>query len=258
MDCNRLFRILAFLSPSTLEDSLLSAQILIVEDDEFVRRLMAAYLAGNGYSVSEAESGEEMFRRMTAKAPDLILLDLGLPDEDGIVLARQLRARSSIPVIVITARNKREDRLAALSVGADDYLVKPVDPEELVLRVRNVLRRLKPADEIRRSESPRVFRFSGFALDQEFRTLLSPSQVEIKLTAGEFALLLRLAKSPGRVFSRAELLDTVSTSDGSGSERVVDVLIGRIRKKVEPDPKNPQMITTVRSLGYKLEKRGSI
>jgi len=223
--------------------------LLIVEDDELVQSLMGAYLQREGFTISLAATGKEMLAAIDTERIDLVLLDLGLPDEDGLSLARQVRARSELPIIVITARKAKSDRLAALEVGADDYLTKPFDPDELVLRVRNILGRTSNAEmPKKRSES---YRFNDWCLDMDARTVTNPENESIPFTRAEFNLLAALLKAPNRVLSRGHLLDAVSHDADSPTDRLIDVLVSRIRKKIEPDPKRPQIITTVVGCGYK-------
>lgn len=230
--------------------------LLIVEDDELVQSLLAAYLENEGFTVSLAATGKEMLACIDSEATDLVLLDLGLPDEDGLVLARQVRARSSVPIIVVTARKEKQDRLAALEIGADDYLTKPFDPEELVLRVRNVLSRCGPADSRERlRERTEVFRFDGWTLDAGGHNLLDPGGDKVPLTRAELNLLAALARAPNRVLSRDHLLDAVSQDAEAATDRLIDVLVSRVRKKIEQDPKNPRIITTVVGCGYKFSAR---
>ena len=229
--------------------------LLIVEDDELVQSLLAAYMKGEGYKVSYAGTGKEMLAILNAEKIDLILLDLGLPDEDGLTLTRQIRARSSIPIIVITARRGREDRLAALELGADDYLTKPFDPEELVLRVHNILGRAKNdgGSGDGRHEA-NVIESGGWKIDGGARAVTSPGGQDIPLTNAEFNLLAALAKAPNRVLSRDHLLDAVSRNDDAPSDRLIDVLISRVRKKIEDEPKKPKIIITVAGSGYKFSE----
>ena len=223
--------------------------LLIVEDDELVQSLMGAYLQREGFSISLATTGKEMLAAIDTERVNLVLLDLGLPDEDGLSLARQVRARSELPIIVITARTGKSDRLAALEVGADDYLTKPFDPDELVLRVRNILGRINNRDTpAQRSES---YRFNDWCLNMDARTVTSPENDSIPFTRAEFNLLTALVKAPNRVLSRSHLLDAVSHDADSPTDRLIDVLISRIRKKIEADPKRPEIITTVVGCGYK-------
>jgi len=229
----------------------MTKHLLIVEDDELVQSLLAAYMQNEGFKVSLAASGKEMLACIDSESIDLVLLDLGLPDEDGLVLARQVRARSSLPIIVVTSRKDQKDRLAALEIGADDYLTKPFDPEELVLRVRNMLGRTEGADEEALRQKTEVFKFQGWALDTGGHTLTGPGGEEVSLTRAEFNLLAALARAPNRVLSRDYLLDAISQDADAPTDRLIDVLVSRVRKKIEPNPKKPEIITTVVGCGYK-------
>lgn len=232
--------------------------LLIVEDDELVQSLLAAYLQNEDFKVSLAATGKEMLACIDSEPIDLVLLDLGLPDEDGLVLARQVRARSSLPIIVLTARKEQKDRLAALEIGADDYLTKPFDPEELVLRVRNLLYRADrgPLQEALRQRTE-IFRFEGWTLDAGAHSLTGPGDNKISLTRGEFNLLAALARAPNRVLSRDYLLDAVSQDADAPTDRLIDVLVSRVRKKIEKNPKKPEIITTVVGCGYKFSAQVS-
>ena len=232
--------------------------LLIVEDDELVQSLLAAYMQNEDFKVSLASTGKEMLACVDSEPIDLVLLDLGLPDEDGLVLARQVRARSSLPIIVLTARKEQKDRLAALEIGADDYLTKPFDPEELVLRVRNLLNRTNrgPLEKALR-ERTEIFRFEGWTLDAGAHSLTGPDDNKISLTRGEFNLLAALARAPNRVLSRDHLLDAVSQDADAPTDRLIDVLVSRVRKKIEKNPKKPEIITTVVGCGYKFSAQVS-
>ena len=230
----------------------MSGHLLIVEDDELVQSLLAAYLKAEGFKVSYAGTGKEMLAILNSEKIDLILLDLGLPDEDGLTLTRQTRARSNIPIIVITARQGREDRLAALEMGADDYLTKLFDPEELVLRVHNVLGRSQGENNVDTSAlESELIEFDGWQIDIAGRTVNGPSGEEIALTNAEFNLFSALVKAPNRVLSRDFLLDAVARDDDAPSDRLIDVLVSRVRKKIEKNPKKPELIITVPGFGYK-------
>ena len=229
----------------------MTKHLLIVEDDELVQSLLAAYMQNEGFKVSLATSGKEMLACIDSEAIDLVLLDLGLPDEDGLVLARQVRARSSLPIIVVTSRKDQKDRLAALEIGADDYLTKPFDPEELVLRVRNLLSRAGGTTEEALRLKTEVFKFQGWTLDTGGHNLTGPGGETVSLTRAEFNLLAALARAPNRVLSRDYLLDAISQDADTPTDRLIDVLISRVRKKIEPDPKKPEIITTVVGCGYK-------
>jgi len=212
--------------------------------------LLAAYLENAGFKASMVASGKEMLACVDTESIDMVLLDLGLPDEDGLVLARQLRARSSLPIIVLTARKEQKDRLVALEIGADDYLTKPFDPAELLLRVRNMLGR---SDSGGGEAPPRaeVVRFEGWSLDIGGHSLTDPQGGKVTLTRAEFNLLSALARAPNRVLSRAFLLDAVSQDADAPTDRLIDVLVSRVRKKIEKNPKKPRIITTVVGSGYK-------
>ena len=226
--------------------------LLVVEDDEFVQQLLAACLENEGYEVSLAVSGKEMFGLLDRGRVDLVLLDLGLPDEDGLVLTRQIRSRSTLPIIVLTARKERENRLAALELGADDYLTKPCDPRELVLRVRNVLARSGTgATGAGRSAPAEVLRFGGWVIDIAGRTLTAPDGRDVRLTGAEFNLLVALVGAPNRALTRGYLLDAVSRLESGATERMIDVLVNRLRGKIEADPKKPELIVTIVGYGYK-------
>jgi len=215
-----------------------------------VQSLLAAVLANEGFRVSLAATGKQMLACVDSEPVDLVLLDLGLPDEDGLVLARQLRARSSLPIVVLTARKDQQDRLTALEIGADDYLTKPFDPAELVLRLRNLLGRAEGGGEVARPRIE-VFRFAGWTLDAGAHTLTAADGRTVPLTRAEFNLLAALARAPNRVLSRAFLLDAVSQDASAPTDRLIDVLVSRVRKKIEADPKRPRIITTVVGSGYK-------
>jgi len=216
-------------------------------------------MQNDGFKVSLAATGKEMLACIDSEAIDLVLLDLGLPDEDGLVLARQVRARSSLPIIVVTARKEQKDRLAALEIGADDYLTKPFDPEELTLRVRNILGRAGDGSNTNAEEALRerteVFKFLGWALDAGGHSLTGPDGDKVTLTRAEFNLLTSLARAPNRVLSRDYLLDAVSQDADAPTDRLIDILISRVRKKIEPNPKKPEIITTVVGCGYKFSAR---
>ena len=228
--------------------------ILIVEDDEIVQTLLSAYLSEKGFRVTGVRSAAELAAIQSHESVDLILLDLGLPDEDGLVLARQLRARGSIPIIVITAREDREDRIAALELGADDYLVKPFDPQELVLRINNMLVRGARSDgTVREDSRKQQLAFAEFVLRIDEHALRRDDGDEIELTPAEYNVLSALAKAPNRVLSRDYLLDAISRGADTPGERVIDVVISRLRKKLGDNPRKPRIILTVPGFGYRLD-----
>lgn len=215
--------------------------LLLVEDDPAQRLLLGAYLRQGGHEVAEVGTLAEARARVAEVVPALVLLDLGLPDGDGLTLARELRAQD-VPLMIVTSREG--DRLVGLELGADDYLVKPFDPRELAARVTNVLRRCQRA--------PEGLRVGPYALDVERRTLEDAQGRDVELTPGEFALLAELAEARGRVVGRAQLAEAISPDRDTSTLRSVDVLVSRLRHKLEADPANPSLILTVSGIGYRL------
>ena len=227
--------------------------LLVVEDEDFSRSLLSAYLETGGFIVSGVGSGEQGLAAIDTGKIDVVLLDLGLPDLDGIEVLKRIRARSVVPVVIISSRERLEDRLVALEAGADDFLVKPFDPRELAARLKVVLRR--SAGSSQRSESERQelkeLRFEGWKLRFATRDLISPDQVQIALTPSEFNLLAALASAPLRVLSREKLLDSIARKEDAPIDRTIDVLVSRLRRKLETDPRKPQLIVTVPGFGYR-------
>jgi DNA-binding response OmpR family regulator len=227
------------------------SSILIVDDDDTLRVLLTFILEKDGHSVSGAESGAAMHAQMKAKSFDLILLDLGLPDENGIVLLRKTRAMSGPPVIILTGSRDQESVLAALELGAEDYINKPFNPREVLLRVKTVLRRgarsgASPAG----TTVPLTIRFDGWTMDVGARCLRNAGNGLVPLTPGEFDLLRALVSRPGWVLSRDQLLDAVTKKEDSPSQRMIDVFISQLRAKIETDRKKPKLIQSVRGYGY--------
>ncbi|MCL1587837.1 MAG: response regulator transcription factor [Actinomycetia bacterium] len=223
-----------------------SRRILIVDDEPELRSMLRQYLTREGFKVAEAISGNEALDMIDRTHPDLVLLDVGLPDIDGFEVLRTLRSDSDVPVIMLTARDEEIDRVVGLSVGADDYVVKPFSPRELVARIQAVLRRGSPAGR----STDDTLRFAGLTIDESSREVLSNGE-PVELSALEFDLLLALAQGPNRVFTRHQLLERVWGWDYFGVERVVDVHVGNIRKVLGDDASNPTYIATVRGIGYK-------
>jgi len=223
-----------------------SRRILIVDDEPELRSMLRQYLTREGFDVAEAINGNEALDTVDRAHPDLVLLDVGLPDIDGFEVLRTLRSNSDIPVIMLTARDEEIDRVVGLSVGADDYVVKPFSPRELVARIHAVLRRgsttARATDE--------TLRFAGFTIDESSREVRSNGEL-VDLSALEFDLLLALAQRPNRVFTRQQLLERVWGWDYFGVDRVVDVHVGNIRKVLGDDASDPRYIATVRGIGYK-------
>ncbi len=222
-------------------------RILAVEDDERIRSAVKLALEDEGWTVDEAESGEEAIDIFQRSSPDVVLIDIMLPGIDGFELCRTLRRTSDVPVVMVTARNDTHDVVAGLEAGADDYLTKPFAPKELSARIRALLRRIRPS-------APGHARlvFGDLELIPDEGKVLRDN-TEVHLTKTEFRLLCELAESPGKVLSREALLDKVWGYDYFGDGRLVDVHIRRLRTKVEADPANPRHVVTVRGLGYRLQ-----
>ncbi|HEX5465101.1 MAG TPA: response regulator transcription factor [Candidatus Limnocylindrales bacterium] len=219
--------------------------ILVVDDETRIVELVRDYLEHAGFGVLTAGDGETAVELARRQPPDLVVLDLGLPGLDGLEVTRTLRRDSNVPIIMLTARDDEVDKLLGLEVGADDYLSKPFSPRELVARVRAVLRRAEP------SASPSdVIRFGKLTIDRpRMRTQLAGRPID--LTATEFRLLATLAGSPGRIFTRAQLLDAVRGIDFESYERAIDSHIKNLRRKLEPDPREPRYVLTVYGVGYR-------
>ncbi len=224
-------------------------QILIVEDDPTSLEAMAGYYEVEGYRVVRAHDSDEMERELKRHVVDLVVLDIRLPGKDGLTLLRELRAESDVPVIVASARGEDVDRIVALEIGADDYLHKPVNLRELLVRTKNILHRVAmPA--VPHSEQDEVLEFNGLTLDRGARTLTAANGEDVHLTRGEFELLSYLAQRPKRVLQRDQLLDCLSGRDWQPFDRTVDVIIGRLRNKIEVNSKAPEILVTVHGVGY--------
>ncbi len=233
---------------------LANSHILIVEDDPVASTTLSAYISKEGYRVSTAPDGETM-RELFAKGDvDLILLDISLPDEDGFSLLREVRRQSEVGVIMVTGKAEDVDRIVALEMGADDYVVKPFNMRELFARTKNLLRRTQLAHAVRKDEA--VKRFSGWTLNIPRRTLMSPTGDDVRLTMFEFELLAALCQNAGRVMTRDSLMDHVSGRDRAANDRTIDVLVGRLRRKLEATPADPRIIVTVQGVGYVLAGEG--
>lgn len=222
--------------------------ILIVEDDHEIADLVGRYLRAHGCRVTLAGDGAEMDRALTDARVDLIVLDLMLPGEDGLSLCRRLRTASAVPILMLTAKAEEIDRIVGLEIGADDYLAKPFNPRELMARIRAILRRT--AGEAPDADGARRLHFVGWTLDASLRQVLSPEGARIAITGAEFDLLHALCLRPGRVLSRDQLLDLTQGRSAGPFERSIDVLVSRIRQKIERDSRNPEIIRTIRSGGY--------
>jgi two-component system OmpR family response regulator len=227
-----------------------SPNILVVEDDRETRALIAKYLRSNACNVTTATDGREMARTLTDHRVDLVILDVMLPGEDGLSLCRKLRAESQIPIIMLTARGEDVDRILGLEMGADDYLAKPFNPRELLARINAVLRRHAVALTASATEGAAALSFLGWRIDFRLRELRNPDSARVAMTSAEFDLLRVFCERPGRVLSRDSLLDLTQGRSAGSFERSIDVLVSRIRRKIEPDPAEATVIKTVRSGGY--------
>ncbi|MBS0446767.1 MAG: response regulator transcription factor [Proteobacteria bacterium] len=225
--------------------------IAILDDDVDITVLLGNYLQGHGYRVTQLHSGRALMALMAADAPALVLLDLGLPGEDGFSIARQLREHWHCGLVIVTGRGDAVDKVVGLEVGADDYVTKPFDLRELLARIKAVLRRLHPPPAAAPiAPTPTRLCFAGWELDSAARRLTNPQGQEVALTGGEFDLLHTFAQHPGRVLSRDFLLEQTRGREAGPFDRTVDVQVGRLRKKLDADPDDPQVIKSVRGAGY--------
>jgi two-component system, OmpR family, response regulator len=225
--------------------------ILVVDDDPQIRGMLDEYLAENALRVSLAASGAEMSRILTDEAIDLVILDLRLAGEDGMAIARELRGSSAIPIIMLTGVRDEADRVMGLELGADDYLTKPFSPRELLARIRTVLRRTKSSALAQaREREIRAYRFADFELNLRTRRLKRRDGPNIELTNREFNLLAALLAAPERILTRDQLLEASRVYDNEVYDRAIDVQVLRLRRKIEPDPAQPQFIVTERGVGY--------
>ncbi|GAB6051487.1 response regulator [Magnetospira thiophila] len=222
--------------------------ILVVEDDLTSRVTLAGYFEKEGYQVTEAIDGDQMRAALSKGGVDLIMLDIRLPGEDGLTLLKQVRQQSNVGVIMVTGKSDDIDRIVALEIGADDYVTKPFNPRELLARAKNLLRRTAQSGSADGTESVR--RFGKWTLYTEERRLENDEGEEVRLTRGEFELLAAMARHPGRVMTRDNLLDDISHREWDPTDRTVDVLVGRLRRKIENDPQAPSFIQTVHGVGY--------
>ncbi|HEY2211118.1 MAG TPA: response regulator [Bradyrhizobium sp.] len=224
-----------------------SPNILVVEDDRETRALIAKYLRTNACNVTTAIDGREMTRALADHRVDLLILDVMLPGEDGLSLCRKVRAESQTPIIMLTARGEDVDRILGLEMGADDYLPKPFNPRELLARINAVLRRQAATHAV---SARTALTFLGWRIDFRLRELRNPAGARVAMTSAEFDLLRTFCERPGRVLSRDSLLDFTQGRNAGSFERSIDVLVSRIRRKIEPDSLEPTVIKTVRSGGY--------
>lgn len=235
-----------------------AARVLVVDDDPALRELLRDYLGVSGFQVDEAEGGEQMRQRIAAAPPDIVVLDIMLPGEDGLSLARTLRRDSNLPILMLSARGDEIDRVVGLEVGADDYLAKPFSPRELLARIRALLRRAgtaAQAGEATGMPTKQQFSFGPYVLDGAGRRLLRGDR-EVPINGAEFDLLSVLVKHPNRVLSRDDLIGWLKGYERDAFDRSIDVRVTRLRRKIEADPGHPQYVRTVRGEGYLFNPRG--
>ena len=225
-------------------------KVLIVDDDAEIRDLLGHYLREQGYEVSLAAGGEEMWAVLKSGEPDIIVLDLMLPGDDGLMLCRNLRARAETPVIMLTARGDETDRIVGLEMGADDYLPKPFNPRELLARMKTILRRARSMPKGQLPDEAPFVCFAGWRLDTRERQLVSPQEVVVSLSGTEYRLLRVFLDYPNRILNRDQLLDLLHGREGEAFDRSIDVQISRLRHRLGEDAREPVIIKTVRNEGY--------
>ena len=226
--------------------------ILVVDDDQDLRELLLEYLGKNDLRATTVASGRDMLAMFDREAIDLVVLDLRLPGEDGMQLARQLRERATVPIVLLTGKTDEADRVMGLELGADDYVTKPFSPRELLARIRAVLRRYQVQVQApsRANDKRRAFRFAGWELNLRTRKLFAPDGRKLEIGNGEFNLLAAFCSAPQRVLSREQLLGLSRLNDAEVYDRAIDVQISRLRHKIEANPSRPKVIVTERGAGY--------
>lgn len=233
------------------------SHILVVDDDAQIRDLVGDYLEQHGFRVSTARDGDEMWRVLKKSEVDLVVLDIMLPGDDGLTLCRRLRDESAVLIIMLSAANEEADRVVGLEVGADDYLAKPFSPRELLARIKALVRRatgpLAEQRKARRLADQPLITFHNWVLDQNKRRLIAPDGVAVPLSAAEYDLLIAFLEHPNRILNRDQLLDLTKGQEAQPFDRTIDVQVARLRKKIEIDPKNPQILKTVRGGGYQFD-----
>ena len=228
--------------------------VAVLDDEPDITKLIARYLGTQGYRVSQLHNGADLLALMRHDPPSLVLLDLGLPGEDGFAIARQLREHHHCGLVIVSGRGEAIDKVVGLEVGADDYVTKPFDLRELLARVKAVLRRLEPGTPVAPGEAvpQRGFRVGPFTVELGPRRVVGENSLDVTLTGGEFDLLVIFCRHPGRVLSRDCLLEATRGREAGPFDRTIDVQVGRLRRKLEADPENPTLIKSVRGAGYLL------
>ena len=230
----------------------MTPRVLIVDDDPLIRELLHAYLSQDGYEVHCAATAEQAETFLASQAVDLVMLDIRLPGKDGLTLTRELRVRSEVGIILITGRNDEIDRIVGLECGADDYVIKPLNPRELVSRAKNLIRRVRHAQTPQPTPAiaKAVKQFATWALDTDRRRLIDQTGGETLLTHGEYQLLSVFLRNSGHTLSRDQLMDQIRNREWVPNDRSIDVLVGRLRRKLHDDPAEPQLIITIHGAGY--------
>jgi DNA-binding response OmpR family regulator len=230
----------------------MTPRVLIVDDDPLIRELLHAYLSQEGYDVHCAATAELAETFLASQTVDLVMLDIRLPGKDGLTLTRELRVRSEVGIILITGRNDEIDRIVGLECGADDYVIKPLNPRELVSRAKNLIRRVRHAQISQPvvAVSKPVKQFADWSLDTDRRRLIDPAGSETLLTHGEYQLLSVFLRNSGHTLSRDQLMDQIRNREWVPNDRSIDVLVGRLRRKLHDDPAEPQLIITIHGAGY--------
>lgn len=226
--------------------------ILIVDDDPEIRQLLVDYLVRNGFDAKPAASGRDMWQVLDKHAIDLVVLDLMLPDTDGLVLCRDLRAKSNLPVLMLTARGEETDRILGIEMGADDYLVKPFSPRELLARIKGILRRTRSLPPNLKPDTQRCLVFAGWKLDTATRVLTGADGVATPLSGAEYRLLRILLDHPNRVLNRDQLVELIHGREAEPYDRAIDVQISRLRQRLQDTGRESGLIKTVRGEGYVL------
>lgn len=234
----------------TMDSDLLPEHVLIVEDDQGMRTLMLRTLRENGYRVTGVRDGREMWAALDGNPVDLVLLDILLPGANGLDLCRALRAKSKVPIIIVSARGQEMDRVVGLEIGADDYIAKPFGQKELLARVRALLRRSAGLAPFPGHSKADVIRFDGWQLDLRRRELLEPAGAVVDLSAAEYDLLVSFLENPQRVLGRQRLLESSRARVSGINDRSIDVLISRLRRKLQTNGSLPPLIRTIRGVGY--------
>ncbi len=233
----------------------MTERVLVVDDEPRICSALQRYLTREGFQVDTAHDADGLRSRIAASNTDLVILDLNLGADDGLLLARELRATSSIPIVMLTGKADTVDKIVGLEVGADDYITKPFEERELLARVRAVLRRAEKQESRSDEGAEPVLHFGDWRLDLTAHELQTSGGEQVHLTNHEFILLAALARRPSRVLTRDEILVAIAGRDWSPNDRSVDVLVSKLRRKIEPNPDNPSLITTIRGVGYKFTTR---